>query len=171
SDKLFGVLPAGRVSFTTAERCIPSTAFDCAESKRTAANAKYWPDVPLDQECAAGAKCTDKYSPTFWTTKRLTKITTQVLSGTALNTVDSWTLEQSYPATGDGTSPALWLDSITRTGHRAGATAAMPKVTFSGTQMDNRVDGVEGLPPFSRYRIHAIDTETGGRIAVSYSAR
>lgn len=171
SDKLFGVQPAGRVSFTLAERCIPSATFDCAESKRTTANAKHWPDTPLDQECASGAKCTDKYSPTFWSTKRLTKITTSVLSGTALKPVDSWTLGQSFPATGDGTSPALWLKSITRTGHGAGGTAAMPQVTFSGLQMDNRVDGVEGLPPFSRYRVHAIDTETGGRIGITYSPR
>ncbi|MFJ4977222.1 polymorphic toxin-type HINT domain-containing protein [Streptomyces coeruleorubidus] len=170
-DKLFGVLPAGRVDFKTTERCVPTSTFDCAESKRTTANAKHWPDVPLDQACASGAKCTDKYSPTFWTTKRLEKITTRVLANGALNTVDSWALEQSYPPTGDATSPALWLKSITRTGHGAGGTADMPKVTFAGTQMDNRVDGVEGLPPFSRLRVHAIDTESGGRIAVSYSPR
>ncbi|MEU1124865.1 polymorphic toxin-type HINT domain-containing protein [Streptomyces sp. NPDC005899] len=171
SDALFGVLPAGRTTFTTAERCIPNSTFDCAEAKRTTANAKYWPDTPLDQECVSGAKCTDKYSPTFWSTKRLTKISTQVLDGSALADADSWTLEQSYPATGDGSSPALWLESITRTGYGAGGTASMPKVSFAGTQMDNRVDGVEGLPPFSRMRIHAIDTETGGRIGVTYSPR
>ncbi|MER7758327.1 polymorphic toxin-type HINT domain-containing protein [Streptomyces sp. NPDC097619] len=169
ADALFTAQPAGRVAFTTAERCVPDATFDCAESKRTAANAKYWPDVPLDQECAAGAKCTDKFSPTFWSTKRLVKITTQVLSGTALKNVDSWDLKSTYPATGDGTSPALWLDSVTRTGHGAGGSAAMPQVTFSGVQMDNRVDGIEGLPPFARLRINAIDTETGGRIGVSYS--
>lgn len=171
TNTLFTAEPAGRVVFDTAERCVPSGTFDCAVSKRTTANAKYWPDTPIDQECLSGAKCTDKYSPTFWSTKRLTKITTQVLSGTGLKTVDSWALEQSYPTTGDGTSPALWLESITRTGHAAGGTAAMPKVTFAGIEMDNRVDKVEGLPPFSRKRIHAIDTETGGRIAVTYSQR
>ncbi|MGW4237066.1 RHS repeat domain-containing protein [Streptomyces sp. NPDC004749] len=175
SDTLFTAQPAGRVVFDTAERCIPAAGdtFDCAVSKRTKENnAKYWPDVPLDQECKSGEKCTDKYSPTFWSTKRLTKITTQVLSGTALKTVDSWALEQSYPKTGDGTSPALWLESVTRTGYdAAGATATMPKVTFAGIEMDNRVDKVEGLPPFSRKRIHAIDTETGGRIAITYSQR
>ncbi|WP_239476097.1 RHS repeat-associated core domain-containing protein [Streptomyces sp. CS090A] len=171
ASDLFGRLPAGRVNFTTTERCIPSTGFDCAVSKRTAANAKHWPDTPLDQECASGAKCTDKYSPTFWSTKRLVKIGTQVLSGSALTDVDSWDLEQKFPPTGDGSSPALWLESITRTGHGAGGSAAMPKVTFAGTQMDNRVDGIEGLPPFSRLRVHAIDTETGGRIGVTYSPR
>lgn len=171
TNTLFTAEPAGRVVFDTAERCVPSGTFDCAVSKRTTANAKYWPDTPIDQECLSGAKCTDKYSPTFWSTKRLTKITTQVLSGTGLKTVDSWALEQSYPTTGDGTSPALWLESIARTGHAAGGTAAMPKVTFAGIEMDNRVDKVEGLPPFSRKRIHAIDTETGGGIAVTYSQR
>ncbi|MGW1980253.1 polymorphic toxin-type HINT domain-containing protein [Streptomyces sp. NPDC001889] len=171
SDALFTGLPAGRVNFTVAERCVPSTGFDCAVAKRTKENAKHWPDTPLDQECLAGAKCTDKFSPTFWSTKRLVKIGTQVLAGSALKNVDSWTLESSFPATGDGTSPALWLDSITRTGHGAGGTASMPKVTFAGVQLDNRVDGVEGLPPFSRYRINAIDTETGGRIGVTYSPR
>ncbi|MCX5203133.1 polymorphic toxin-type HINT domain-containing protein [Streptomyces sp. NBC_00237] len=171
ASALFTGLPAGRVTFSTAERCIPSSTFDCAESKRTVANAKYWPDTPLDQECVAGAKCTDKYAPTFWSTKRLTKISTQVLAGSALKNVDSWTLEQSYPDTGDGTSPALWLASITRTGLGAGGTASMPKVSFAGTQMDNRVDGVEGLPPYSRMRVHAIDTESGGRIGVTYSPR
>lgn len=171
ASDLFGRLPAGRVDFTTTERCIPSSGFDCAVSKRTAANAKYWPDTPLDQECVSGAKCTDKYSPTFWSTKRLVRISTKVLSGSALTDVDSWELEQKFPPTGDGSSPALWLESITRTGHGAGSSAAMPKVTFAGTQMDNRVDGIEGLPPYSRLRIHAIDTETGGRIGVTYSPR
>ncbi|TLQ43820.1 Rhs family-like protein [Streptomyces marianii] len=171
SDTLFTAQPAGRVAFTVSERCTPNATFDCAESKRTTANASRWPDTPLDQECLSGAKCTDKYSPTFWSTKRLTKISTQVLAGSALTNVDSWALESSYPDTGDGTSPALWLNSLTRTGHGAGSTAAMPKVSFSGVQLDNRVDGVEGLPPFSRLRINAIDTETGGRIGVSYSPR
>ncbi len=171
SDTLFTAQPAGRVAFTVSERCIQNATFDCAESKRTTANASRWPDTPLDQECLSGAKCTDKYSPTFWSTKRLTKISTQVLAGSALTNVDSWALESSYPDTGDGTSPALWLNSITRTGHGAGSSAAMPKVSFSGVQLDNRVDGVEGLPPFSRLRINAIDTETGGRIGVSYSPR
>ncbi|PRH80191.1 Rhs family-like protein [Streptomyces solincola] len=171
ASALFTGLPAGRVSFTVAERCVPGTSFDCAESKRTAANAKHWPDVPLDQQCLSGEKCTDKYGPTFWSTKRLTKISTQVLVGSALKNVDSWALENNFPATGDGTSPALWLDSITRTGHGAGGTADMPKVSFLGQQLDNRVDGIEGLPPFSRQRIHAIDTETGGRIGITYSPR
>ncbi|MQS00524.1 RHS repeat-associated core domain-containing protein [Streptomyces alkaliterrae] len=172
ATSLFTGQPAGRVGFTVAERCVPTANFDCAVANRTPANATHWPDVPLDQECKSGASCKGKNSPTFWTTKRLTKISTSVLVGTALRTVDSWTLDQSFPATGDGTSPALWLKSLTRTGHAAdGTTASMPPVTFEGIQLDNRVDGLEGLPPFSRWRVNAIRTETGGSIAVTYSDR
>ncbi|NEA08115.1 hypothetical protein G3I27_07890, partial [Streptomyces sp. SID10692] len=47
--------------------------------------------------------------------------------------------------------------------------ADMPKVTFRGQQLDNRVDGFEGLEPFSRLRVQAVDTETGGTIGVTYS--
>jgi hypothetical protein len=64
------------------------------------------------------------------------------------------------PATGDGTSPTLWLASITRTGSdtAAGGPAAavtLPPVTFGKTlPMQNRVDTVtDGLPPLDRYRI------------------
>ncbi|MFE7455797.1 polymorphic toxin-type HINT domain-containing protein [Streptomyces sp. NPDC057554] len=169
SDKLFTQNAAARITFTVAERCIPGSGFSCAEADRTPANARHWPDTPIDQQCNAGAQCKDKNSPTFWSTKRLTKITTQVNNGGFKN-VDSFTLDQSFPATGDGTSPALWLKSIERTGHgQDGTTATMPKVTFRGEQMDNRVDGFEGLEPFSRYRIHAVDTENGGTIGVTYS--
>ncbi|MEI5033276.1 hypothetical protein RB201_11580 [Streptomyces sp. S1A(2023)] len=169
ADKLFTQNAAARITFTVAERCIPGSGFTCAEADRTPANAKHWPDTPIDQQCNAGEQCKDKNSPTFWSTKRLTKITTQV-NNAGFRHVDSFTLDQNFPATGDGTSPALWLKSIERTGHgQDGTTATMPKVTFRGEQMDNRVDGFEGLEPFSRYRIHAVDTENGGTIGVTYS--
>ncbi|MFE9824936.1 RHS repeat domain-containing protein [Streptomyces sp. NPDC005791] len=169
ADKLFTQNAAARIAFTVAERCISGSDFTCAEADRTLANAKHWPDTPIDQQCNAGEQCKDKNSPTFWSTKRLTKITTQV-NNAGFKNVDSFTLDQNFPATGDGTSPALWLKSIERTGHgQDGTTATMPKVTFRGEQMDNRVDGFEGLEPFSRYRIHAVDTENGGTIGVTYS--
>ncbi|MFF2257705.1 RHS repeat domain-containing protein, partial [Streptomyces albidoflavus] len=170
ADKLFTSDPAARVEFGVTERCVPTEAFACAEADRKAANAKHWPDTPLDQQCLPGEECKNKNTPTFWSTKRLVKITTKVLAGSTLRPVDTFTLDQSFPATGDGTSPALWLKSVGRTGHAAdGATADMPKVTFRGQQLDNRVDGFEGLEPFSRLRVQAVDTETGGTIGVTYS--
>ncbi|WP_340379300.1 hypothetical protein U5640_29955 [Streptomyces sp. SS7] len=35
-----------RIVFNTAERCLPTADFDCAESKRTKANASHWPERP-----------------------------------------------------------------------------------------------------------------------------
>ncbi|WP_172450809.1 polymorphic toxin-type HINT domain-containing protein [Streptomyces kasugaensis] len=170
ADSLFSAKAAARVHFTTAERCLPSKDFDCTGNKLTKENAKHWPDVPFDLKCDAGTKCTNKLSPSFWTTKRLTKITTEALVGDAYAKADSWELKHQFPQT-DGTSPALWLASITRTGHAEGKDTTLPPVTFRGEMMDNRVDGFEGLEPFSRYRIHAVDTEHGSTIGVTYSAR
>ncbi|OIK01331.1 hypothetical protein BIV25_05835 [Streptomyces sp. MUSC 14] len=170
ADSLFSAQAPARVTFTTDERCIPSKDFDCAPGKLTKENAKNWPDVPFDLKCDAGAKCTNKLSPSFWTTKRLTRITTEALVGGSYAKAHTWTLKQSFPRT-DGTSPALWLAAIEHTGHTAGMDTAMPPVTFTGQMMDNRVDGFEGLEPFSRYRVSAVNTEHGSTVGVTYSER
>ncbi|MGW2819102.1 hypothetical protein [Streptomyces sp. NPDC001415] len=170
AESLFSEQAPARVTFTTAERCIPSKDFDCAPGKLTKENAKHWPDVPFDLKCDAGAKCTNKLSPSFWTTKRLTQITTEALVGNSYAKADTWTLKQSFPQT-DGTSPALWLAAIDHTGHGGGKDTAMPPVAFTGQMMDNRVDGFEGLEPFSRHRISAVNTEHGSTVGVTYSER
>ncbi|WP_433547833.1 polymorphic toxin-type HINT domain-containing protein [Streptomyces sp. CA-294286] len=169
SNTLFTAKAPARMLFSVAERCIPTSSFDCAPSKLDKTNAKNWPDVPFDLKCDAGAKCTDKYTPSFWTTKRLTTITSEALSGTAHTKADTWELKNHYPPS--TVSPALWLDSIKRTGHTGGTTTAMPPVTFAGEQLDNRVYGANGIEPFSRYRIHAIRTEHGSTTGITYSAR
>lgn len=168
SDDVFATAPA-RVNFTVAERCLATDSFDCAPEKREKTNAKHWPDVPLDQDCKAGAKCTDKLSPTFFTTKRLDRVATQIHDGSSYSTVDSWKFEHLFPAPGDGTDPTLWLDSITHTGH-VGGTLANPSLTFAGTPMPNRVDSTsDGVAPLNKWRITAVYTETGGQLDVSYS--
>ncbi|TDQ53342.1 RHS repeat-associated core domain-containing protein [Actinorugispora endophytica] len=168
SDDVYATAPA-RVKFTVGERCLPTDGFDCAPSKFTEANASKWPDVPFDQHCAVGTPCTNRFSPTFWTRKKLDKVTTQVHDGTAYTDVDSWALEHKYPAPGDGTTPSLWLNSVTHTGH-VGGTATSPKVTFAGTALENRVDGLsDGLAPMLKYRITSVYTETGGQVDITYS--
>ncbi len=59
---------AGRVDFTVSERCLS----DCTTFDKD--HAKNWPDVPFDQYCKTGDECKDRYSPSFWTRKRLTQI-------------------------------------------------------------------------------------------------
>ncbi|WP_433365244.1 polymorphic toxin-type HINT domain-containing protein [Streptosporangium sp. CA-115845] len=164
---VYSTSATGRVLFTVAERCLPTSSFDCAPAKLTTANAKYWPDVPADQLCAAGADC-ENYSPTFFTRKRLTKVTTQVLKGTTYGDVDSWTLTQTFPTPSDNMSAALWLEKIQHTGH-VGGSASTPAVDFDGVDMPNRVDGLEGIAPMMKWRIRSVNNETGGRLTVNYA--
>ncbi|WP_309113162.1 polymorphic toxin-type HINT domain-containing protein [Saccharothrix sp.] len=151
--------PAARVVFTAADRCVPGSACQ----RTTTAD---WPDVPWDQQCDGGV-CTGRLTPVFFGTKRLAKITAQVRDGANLRDVDSWTLNHLFPSTGDTTSPSLWLESIVHTGHIDG-TATMPEVNFDGQLRDNRVDAVDGQPRMSKWRVSRVNTETGGRIDVTY---
>ncbi|MEW2708746.1 RHS repeat-associated core domain-containing protein [Streptomyces koyangensis] len=170
SNTMYGRKAAAKVDFTVAERCLPTEDFDCAAAKFTAANAKKWPDTPFDQYCTASAACEGNSSPSFFTRKRLTQVTTSALSDGAYQPVDTWKLTHSFPATGDGTDPALWLASLTRTGHAGGKDISLPAVTFRAKQLPNRVEGaVDEVPPYNRYRVQAIDTESGSTIAVTYS--
>ncbi|HBF83654.1 MAG TPA: hypothetical protein DD420_28140, partial [Streptomyces sp.] len=162
----FYAQPAAKVTFTNAERCLSDcTTFDKA-------HAKNWPDVPFDRYCASGTECKDRYSPSFWSRKRLTKVDTSVLVGTTYKPVDTWTFTHQFPPTGDGSDPALWLASITRTGHGGTGDVTLPAVTFKGLTLPNRVEGAttggkpDPVPPPWRYRVHGINTETGGTIGV-----
>ncbi|MEV7782668.1 RHS repeat-associated core domain-containing protein [Kitasatospora sp. NPDC088351] len=167
--------PAAQVWFRTAERCLPNGSITCDPSQRTKANAKSWPDTPIDQNCDATGECT-VYSPTFWTTKRLTKIDTEVWDGAKFRPVDSFALNQSFQDPGDGTSPSLWLDSVRRTGTNGKTPIELPPVSFQPLQISNRVDGKivrpdgtsASIEPFNRPRIQKITTETGGLINVVY---
>ena len=169
--------PAAQVWFRTAERCIPAGAITCDPAQRVKANAKSWPDTPIDQNCDATGDCT-VYSPTFWSTKRLTKIDTEVWdpAATGYRTVDSFALNQSFQDPDDGTSPALWLDSVQRTGSNGKAPITLPAVSFQPLQIPNRVDGditrpdgtQASAPSYRRPRIQTITTETGGQINVVY---
>ncbi|MET8140939.1 RHS repeat-associated core domain-containing protein [Sphaerisporangium sp. NPDC005288] len=169
SNAVYTSSALARVVFDAKERCVPTSTFDCAESKFTKDNAKYWPDVPYDQKCDSGEKCIDNYSPTFWTRKRLASVTTQVLvSGSTYKDVDTWTLNHEMRAPGDGTAAGLWLASIQHTG-KVGGSASLPPVRFAGVQKPNRVDALEGRPPLTKWRVSAIDNETGGALSVTYS--
>nr|WSX50117.1 polymorphic toxin-type HINT domain-containing protein [Streptomyces sp. NBC_00974] len=171
SDNVFAEAPA-QVNFTVAERCLVTADFNCDPAKLKPEVAwdiaKMWPDTPGDQLCAAGEECKGRFTPTFFTRKRLTEVSTSVWNGTKRNPVDSWQLTQDFPMTGDGTDYPLWLGEIKHTG-KNGADTPMPPVKFRGKQLPNRVDGLgDGKPPYLRYRIEAIDSETGSTILAHY---
>ncbi|NES16559.1 RHS repeat-associated core domain-containing protein [Micromonospora sp. PPF5-17] len=163
-----------RVVFTTAERCLSSCWSGAAwTSDPVTAN---WYDTPWDQYCKAGDQCTTQGSPTFWTARRLTKVTAQTRNGaTTYADVESWSLRQEFVNAGTGESTPMWLRGITRTGHvttAGGAAVSDPEITFDtgSLPLPNRVDGpADQRSALNRWRIKAVHTESGGDIIVTYS--
>jgi RHS repeat-associated protein len=165
--------PAGEVTFTVNGRCNTSPT-GCAISTLSSSTAKDWPDVPYDLNCANGASCSVQ-SPNFWTEYEVTGIQASALVGTTETPVDSWALTYAFPPTGDSTTPALWLSTVTRTGqdNSAGGSTSpitLNPITFNGQGLANRVNLTDGYPPITRQRLTKITTETGEIIQVSYSA-
>ncbi|MFJ2777932.1 polymorphic toxin-type HINT domain-containing protein [Kitasatospora sp. NPDC087315] len=175
--------PAARVTFTTAERCLEAGSA-CDPVNRTVANKNNWPDVPVDQECKATGTCTN-YGPSYFTTKRLTSISTQVRVNNAWQDVDAYELKHSFPDPNRSANQqpppdpvettsqkALWLDSVQRTGKTASPTVSTPPVSFTPVMLPNRVDGTDLVPApprMNRARIQQIRNETGGVLNVDYN--
>ncbi|MER5703807.1 RHS repeat-associated core domain-containing protein [Micromonospora sp. NPDC002296] len=147
-----------RVDLAVADRCLSSC---------TTHDAAHWPDTPWDTDCA-GATC-DDFAPTFWTTKRLSTVTTQVRSGSGYDDVERWTLAHTFPDPGDGTRAGLWLDKVSHVGLVGGA-ASLPDIEFTPVQLSNRVDTIDFAAAMNWMRIARIRTESGSTTSVSYSA-
>ncbi|GAA2793147.1 RHS repeat domain-containing protein [Crossiella cryophila] len=160
-----GLAAGGRVEFEVAERCVPGSKCD----PKVEANRANFPDVPLDLRCE-GPKCDKTWAPSFWTTKRLAKIRTEVRDGAGYRPVDSWTLRHEFPYPKDLGKPALWLAGITHTGHDGGE-LALPEVSFEGVLKPNRVvKPNDGYSFLNRFRIGAIVSESGAVTSVTYAA-
>ncbi|WP_158973169.1 ricin-type beta-trefoil lectin domain protein [Streptomyces griseus] len=131
--------------------------------------------------------------PSFWTTTRLDSITTKVhvKATDQLTAVDSYKLGQIYsdaggtvdPVTGTTVDPkdagmlqaVMWLQSVQHTGKdtydNGNSDIALNQVSFTGTEIDNRVnDDAPSAPPLYRPRISSVQTETGESIAVEYNS-
>jgi RHS repeat-associated protein len=163
-DTVFTGAPM-RVTFGTADRCVTAGA-TCTLTKANAAN---WPDVPMDMLCASTTNCPNQYSPTFWTQKRLATVTTSVRRGGTLADVERWTLNHVFADPGDANQKLLWLAGISHQG-LVGETTALPDLTFSGVQLNNRVDRSSTVDPIIRFRLSTVRNEFGGVLNVNYSA-
>ncbi|GGM29568.1 ricin-type beta-trefoil lectin domain protein [Micromonospora yangpuensis] len=174
---LFSAAPLSQVTFSVDERCYAEGSLTCTEANFTSTQpAKYriWYDTPADLRCAAGQKCWNA-SPSFFTRKRLDRITTWTQrqpGNTARQVVDEYQLKQAFPILRTGPNTALWLESITRTGYgRDGGTdrISLNPVRFeSNTEdMPNRVRK-DNRPGFSRLRIARVINEYGGETVVTY---
>ncbi|MEU5874753.1 RHS repeat-associated core domain-containing protein [Glycomyces sp. NPDC047369] len=161
-----------RVVFTVSERCLEyDSSVDCSASALTDGTAADWPDVPWDRNCVSGTECeASQASPTFWTRKMLTGITTQVHDGSAYQDVDYWGLGHSFISNGDSTR-SLWLESITRTGKAGtGAEITLPATTLLPVQKENRIDETgDNIAALIRPRLATVYTDTGAQIDVAYA--
>lgn len=162
--------PQAQVLFGNSERCIAETGITCAadtiDSKK-----QYWYDTPWDLNCKAGTDCdSGRLSPSFWTRKRLTEVTTQVLNASGTySKVDSWKLAHRWGKA--DVDYQLLLDSVQHTGHSASTPITLPKTTFAYTQLENRLDETgDGYAPFVKARLSTVADESGGQIDANYSA-
>ncbi|WP_159424446.1 polymorphic toxin-type HINT domain-containing protein [Streptomyces sp. 3214.6] len=156
-----------RVVFTTDERCLNAAA-DCEPGDLTDATATRWPDVPWDQNCAVNTKCEGKNSPTFWTRKKLSSVTTQIRSGSSYSDVDRWKLTHVFTDNGDG-SKSLWLNNIDHEG-RVGTATSMPSIELYGRQLPNRIDiAGDNIQAMNRFRLSGVLNESGGQLSVVYA--
>ncbi|MFE0463092.1 RHS repeat domain-containing protein [Kitasatospora sp. NPDC058965] len=195
ADELAGRDPAAKAVFTTTQRCTVDPTTCGTLNSSTAPN---WPDTPYDLNCTSGmatsgtgSNVCQVGSPTFWSSYRLQSIKTSVKVGSGWQDVDSWALTQLFsdaggtmdPVTGKTVDPkdagalqsVMWLSQIQRTGLDTSAggsgTIALDPTTFTGVEMDNRVDGLTpAAPPLYHPRISSLQTETGESAAVTYRA-
>ncbi|HEX5594986.1 MAG TPA: sugar-binding protein, partial [Micromonosporaceae bacterium] len=177
-DTLFTATAPARINFTVKERCFDEGSLTCSDANFTSKDpGKYriWYDTPADLRCTSGQKCWNA-APSFFTRKRLDKITTSAQRRTdtdARQVVDEYQLKQSFPVLKTGPNTALWLESITRTGYARNGTSDA-KVTLNPVRFESNVDDMpnrvkrDHRPGFSRLRIARIINEYGGETVVTY---
>ncbi|MFH9355024.1 RHS repeat-associated core domain-containing protein [Kitasatospora sp. NPDC017646] len=201
ADARAGREPAAQVVFRAAQRCTKSDSVckDGNLSSDTAANwpdtpydlhcESDWKNKVGDDDKTDGVCLTG--GPTFWSTYRLKGIDTKVRTASGWQDVDTYELDHVFsdaggtfdPVTGKTQDPkatgslqsVMWLSSIVHTGKDTSAGGSGPvtldPVTFTGIEMDNRVDGPSpAAPPLYHPRISSVQTETGESIAVTYRA-
>ncbi|MFF1626950.1 polymorphic toxin-type HINT domain-containing protein [Streptomyces sp. NPDC058272] len=168
SSAMYGSKPLAKVDFTSSERCLPESGVTC-DASTIDDKAFYWYDTPWDLHCTSGTDCTKAASPSFWTRKRLTGVTTEVLqSDSTYAAIDSWTLDHRWGKA--DIDYQLLLDSIQHTGKSATPEIALPKVTFTYDQRANRLDQPgDNTAPFIKERLSSIADESGGQVDVNYS--
>lgn len=203
SDLQNGATPqsAARVLFNTATRCVDPNNDDayatgygvgsagCGATAFDSVAASNMVDTPVDLNCPSGGTANNQCSitsPSFWSSRRLASITTQVSVNGSYQNVDHWDLFNQFHTLDTANSP-MWLAAIRRCAAAAvGANGlcpaangsagqpVLPDVQFIPTVLSQRVPGVTGtnvppnLPAYQRERIADIFDELGATTSVSY---
>jgi RHS repeat-associated protein len=189
--------PSAMVTFGVKQRCLKSdtactdTNFDKTDDPGA---YRWWWDTPGNLNCKSNSKLCPAF-PSFWTQYRLDNVTTKAARAgqTGLGPVDKYTLYQSFPEDWYDSAPALWLNSITRTGYAPGDTTGTlqskdgisfapytvgnhaPKALISRGLLDRQLPNLvprsrtDQRPGITRPRIGTVSTENGGDIEVEYT--
>lgn len=176
-----GSEPTGKVEFESVERCVERTVKDdpvgdpypsatCPPVDES--NASSYPDVPVDLMC--GSSSCDHYSPTFFSTKRLERITTYKAmdDGTWRNMYRLHLRFKTLNPPGL-TGEVLWLDRIFPVG-LIGSDAnkkRLPGINFNVEYLSGRVDHAEpeyGVSEQILPRVYRVYNGYGGRTDVTY---
>ncbi|TKI63923.1 RHS repeat domain-containing protein [Nocardioides jishulii] len=161
-----------RVLLSYAQRCLSTSSFNCESEPLNSANAQHWPDVPFDQVCTSGTCGDGNHAPSFFSRLRLSRITSQVLKGTTHTDVDRYDLTHTFPPATDGTGASLTLQKIVHTG-LGEKNIVLDPVVLTYALMPNRVSGFpdnQDAPPLMKSRLSSVDSESGSRISVEYTA-
>jgi RHS repeat-associated protein len=153
--ELDNTTPPFQVVFGVSDRC---TTGSCGTHDGT-----NWPDTPWDLSCAPG-NCSSNISPSFWITERLNTITTEYWTGSAYQTVNSWSLSPQWQYEG-----YLLLGSITHTGN-VGGTLTLPATAFGYQSLYNRTDWTpsNGISAAPHARVTVIQDEFGRETDITY---
>jgi len=166
-----GIQAYTRVLLDKRPRCVDaltSPTVTCEGSGDAQNDPAGWPDVPSDLICTSTTTCTN-FSPSFFSTARYDSIRTQRINGAAIYDVDKFQLNFQLPSNANDNpgNQSLWLSSIQRIG-LDGTNITLPKVTFDGEWLQNRVKVPTGGSKFLRLRINSLRNEAGGRVDVTY---
>ncbi|WP_194917585.1 RHS repeat-associated core domain-containing protein [Catenulispora rubra] len=203
--------PAAKVLFNTANRCVDPNADDVYSANPVGGSNGAGPpgcgavgfgqsfsggmlDTPTDQACSGAAtSCTNTF-PTFWSTRRLASIDTEVALGGTYKPVDHYDLFDQFhnlDTTTATTGSLMWLAAIRHCAASAMVSgsltcpaakengtanqATLPDVQFIPTANQyQRVPGVvvppgdQNLPGFQRERMGTIYDELGAATTVGY---
>lgn len=163
----------GKVVLESEYRC---TSLSSACPAPTGANGTQFPDLPNDLICT-GSTCSGLYSPSFFSKKRITRISSQVYVGTSYTEVDALGLTHEWMNNGEDEDADGVLDSylflryINPVGFTETTPIGLPKVYMStGTAylLPNRANAGGSILPLKKHRIGAIYTSTGSRVNVTY---
>ena len=160
---------APRSSSPTAERCLPRRATTARQ--RPSRPRQSLVRHPVGPELRRGHRLHNgRLSPAFFTRKRLTGVTTQVLqSDGAYSNVDAWELAHQL-GHGRHRLPAA-ARTPSSTPARRQPRSPCRRSPSPTTQLANRLDKTgDGCAPFIKYRLSTIADESGGQIDVNYTA-